>query len=130
MELSRNIFQEEKIQRIKKAAVELAVNSTAHGIPNIFRTELKLLKIMWFICICFSSASCVLLCVKSILKYYEYEVVTKISKIVEYPTSFPAISICNINGLTSETAVDFSKNIIANEIYNFSLVDPHYFILS
>ena len=111
----------EKITRIKKSAIEVAVSSTAHGIPNIFRTDLKILQIMWFICICLSSAACVFLCVKSILKYYEYEVVTKISQIMEYPTSFPAISICNANGLTSEAAYNFFEEIKAKE--NLSKAD-------
>ena len=125
---SRKDLKEEKITRIKKAAIEVAVSSTAHGIPNIFRTDLKLLQIMWFICICFSSAACVFLCVKSILKYYEYEVVTKISQVVEYPTPFPAISICNMNGLTSEAAVNFSKEITANE--KLFSNDPNFEVLS
>ena len=128
MDESRNIFPEEKFMRIKKAAIGFALSSTAHGIPKMFRTEFKLLRMMWFICFCFSTAACVLLCVKSILKYYEHGVVTKISQVVEYHTSFPAISICNMNGLTSETAVEFSKNLMAN--VNYSLNDPHYFILN
>ncbi len=81
-----------KSQRIKNRVKEMILDSTSHGLPHFFRTDKKCLKTMWLsffiVCIVIS----IYLITKDINQYLEYEVVTQIDIINEYPMQFPTIS--------------------------------------
>ena len=81
-----------KSKRIKNRVKEMILDSTSHGLPNFFRTDKKCLKIMWLsffiVCVVIS----IFLITKDINQYLEYEVVTQIDIINEYPMQFPTIS--------------------------------------
>lgn len=74
---------------------ELMLSSTSHGLPNIFRTERKSLKIMWLFVFSLSSAFCMFTVIQAIKNYLDFEVVTKIEVIHESPTEFPTITFIN-----------------------------------
>ena len=94
-----NLKDEKRISRLALiwyAVNEVAQNSTSHGIPNVFRTNLTILKIVWFVFFMISCGGCAYLLYRSITSFLLYEVVTTIKVINEMPMPFPAISICQI----------------------------------
>lgn len=97
---------------IKNAAIEVGSTSTCHGkkkknwsfcrisklyvlihnlgVPNIIRTKLKIIKLIWFICMLCSFSYCSNLIYESILEYINYETVTDTEIIYQNPTEFPS----------------------------------------
>ena len=82
-----------KMSKIKSTFLELALNTTFQGVQNIARTDIRLLQVIWFICILISSCGCIYVCVKTLLNYLQYEVVTKITQINEIPSLFPVVTV-------------------------------------
>ena len=82
------------LNQIKYVLTETALNTTAHAIPNIIRSKLLVLKLLWFISLLISSGGCAYLMYRTIASYLEFEVVTKISINREIPSLFPTVTIC------------------------------------
>ena len=76
---------ESKIFKIKKSLLSIALDSTAHGLPNIFRKEKKGFRYMWAFLCCVAWALLILLTQKLVANYYKYEVVTNINVYTEIP---------------------------------------------
>ena len=122
--------------KVKGVVVEIATNSSTHGLPNIARTNSFFLKIMWFIFTVLCTSICLYLNVKTILNYLDYEVVTKISVINQIPAPFPTITICSLNMLATDYAIEYTTNMTKSlleqaKLYdlpeyseNFSIFDP------
>jgi hypothetical protein len=105
-----------KIEKIKKKTKELIMASTSHGLPNIFRTNRIIFKLMWFILFLLSTALGINTVIGTVNTYLNYEIVTKIDVITEIPTNFPAITIINLRNK--------KMNISLNELMiycNFNL---------
>ena len=82
-----------KRREILNLLEKLSLKSTIHGLPNIIKTEKRLLKLMWLLLfVLFTIIGCysVFLSVSNFLKF---EVVTKIEVIKEKSISFPALTI-------------------------------------
>lgn len=105
--MSREII----FREIKLKVTTWSASSTVHGLPNVFRTSNKLMKIMWLLCFTASFSVCSYLIIANIIRYFEYRVKTSIGNIYEYPIKFPAVSICNINPFVTE----FSKKFIQDK---------------
>ena len=88
------INENSSFTRIKLVIKETAENSTSHGIPNIARSNSYILKFLWLICLLVSTVGCGYLVYNSLKSYFNYEVVTKITKHSQTPSPFPVISIC------------------------------------
>jgi hypothetical protein len=81
-----------KLELIKKKTLELALVSSAHGVPNIFRTNKFVMKIVWaFLFIIFSAISFYTVALV-ISNYLNLEKVTKIEIKYEKNIQFPAIT--------------------------------------
>ncbi len=66
-----------KINRIKKKLKEMLVDSTIHALPNIYKTDRILFKIMWFSFFLTTLAFSIQLITKSINDYIKYETITQ-----------------------------------------------------
>lgn len=64
-----------------------------HGIPNLFKTDLLILRISWILFILAAIAGCAFINTKALMNYLSYEVTTKISVVSETPLEFPVIKI-------------------------------------
>ena len=93
--------------QIKSILKEVLYNSTAQAILKIFNTRHKLIKIIWIICLVLTCSTCAPLIVKSLTRYFSYEVVTTSRTIYEAPALFPKITICNRNLFTTEYSAHF-----------------------
>jgi hypothetical protein len=101
------------LKELNTIFTEWCTNSTAHAIPNIFRTDSKQLKFIWTISLLISASYCFYSVFLSIINYYSYPIYTNTQIINEIPTKFPAVSICNLK-LTNKTS---SKSYLDNLLY-------------
>lgn len=106
--------------KLKETVVEWCKSSTSHGLPNIFRNESYILKIIWLLCFCASTGYCFYSLYISIIQYFEYQVTSQISQVFESPTEFPTVTICNQNMFVTPTALNFTKDILSKN----GIVDP------
>jgi hypothetical protein len=85
------------IYEIKAFAFNWIGSSTSHGLPSVFRTNQTYLKIIWTLCFIASTATCGLLVVNYITTYISYGTNVNLEMVKDYPSHFPAITICNLN---------------------------------
>lgn len=92
---------------------ESALDSTGHGIPHIFtRHKNPLVRIMWFVCFLAASGCCAWINTTSISDFFDYEAVSKTETILEIPTAFPTVSLCNINPFVTNYSIQFVQMIL------------------
>ena len=114
-----------KKSRIRKAFLEWSQSVTYHCFPKIFKQDTRLiLRLAWsLIFIGLSSLTCFIL-VNIIIQYYQFGVSTSIQIIIESPTLFPTITICDANPFTTEQAEgmiqDFSLKNFGIDLRNIS----------
>jgi hypothetical protein len=84
-----------KKELIKNKITELALVSTSHGLPSVFRVERNFLKITWLFLFIGGCVISILLVKQSIIDYLNYSVVTNINEIYEMPIEYPKISFIN-----------------------------------
>ncbi len=95
-ELTRQHSKTNKtFEKIKQKTIQLLLVSTTHGLPNAFKTNRIIFKIMWISFFVISTFFGVNTVIDIIKTYLNYEIVTKIDVITEIPTDFPAITIIN-----------------------------------
>jgi hypothetical protein len=83
---------------IKNKIIELALVSTSHGLPSVFRTERKILKVIWLFLFLFGCGYGTSTVIKSISDYFDYPVVTNIEEIYQKSEiEYPQISFINLN---------------------------------
>ena len=110
---------------------------TLHGIPNVFRTNHLILKILWILAFLTSSSFCAYVVYESIANFMQFNVVTNIRINSENPITLPTISVCNLNGFVTEEGYkmvdDFVKmnfgidlNDILSKEPNYTVLDPRY----
>jgi hypothetical protein len=89
-----------KREKIKKIIVDILSMSTAHGIPNILRSNNLFLIIMWSMVCGLSVCVGSYFVIDNVLDYLKYNTVSTISVVSEQSVQFPTISICAHPGIT------------------------------
>lgn len=84
-----------KLKDIELQTSQMLEVSTFQGLSNMIRTKRSLFKLMWLISFFVSLSACVYYQVKTLIDYFEYEVVTTITTIPESNQEFPTITLCN-----------------------------------
>ena len=102
-----------KINQIIKKEFE---SSTIHAIPNIIRNKSYFFKFFWTFWFIASSGVCLWFMSESIITFFDYEVVNKISAVNKMSIEFPTVTICNLNFATSNFSSDLYEEI-KNETY-------------
>jgi len=85
-----------ELQRLKNNLSELLSESTAYGLPKIFKSKRMFFKIFWLIYFLLGTIFCIYFTRKTIDNYYQYEVVSQRATIFPISMPFPAISICSM----------------------------------
>ena len=73
------------------------LQSTSHGIPNVFRTKNSILKTIWLLVFLGSCGYCFYTIIKSIVEYTQFETNSQTFYARESEMNFPAVTICNLN---------------------------------
>lgn len=102
-----------KVNQFKEKFIEWSSYSTAHGIPNIFRLESRLLKIIWILCFLTSFAYCSFTIVNIVVVYLEYGVLINQEVVSEPPVDFPVVTVCNLNAFDKRNAQSYINQVLA-----------------
>ena len=94
-------------QEIKNNLSEILGESTAYGLPKIFKSKRIFLKIFWLAFFLMGSIASIYYIVQSINSYLLYEVIPKIEIINENPMQFPTITFCNNDKSFNKDLIDF-----------------------
>lgn len=110
-----------KSQILKELIYESAMESTAHSLPYIFKRSNPLIKTFWILCLIASASTCATMITMSIMNYYRYETITKAETMYEFPTHFPAVTICNLNPFQTNYSFDFITDFFkSNNLTNLN----------
>ena len=104
-----------KTKRLKNHLKRLALTSTSHGLPNIFRTKRYSIKIMWLIFFVISTSLGVYMSVRSVSNYLSHNVITQLDVIYELPTQFPTVTFFNLRNSKSKMRLE---NLLIDCFYN------------
>ena len=113
----------EKQEKLEENLRENLKNMKVDGLPNIFRTNLLPFQIMWIVILLFSFSFCVYLLTISFLDYFKFQVTTNFRLLSELKSTFPTVTICNMNPLNSDYAV--SLMVEANLSASYDADEPH-----
>ena len=91
---SIEINTESKFKKIQNRALQLLLQTSAHGIPRLLRAKRIFFIFMWFAFIMVSTGFGAYFIVKNTMDYLDYKAVTTINVIDEYKSQFPTISFC------------------------------------
>lgn len=117
----------EHFEIIGKVFRESAMDSTSHGLPHVFKRDTLFIQLFWIICFTASAGVCFFMISQTITDYLKYETVSKTETILEIPSKFPTISICNLNGFqTNDSAYFLSKIPNANYLLNLNFFQYNY----
>jgi len=83
-----------------------------HFVLNVFYSPHFSLKIVHLIFILISSGLALYMTITLVINYFDYNVVTVTRTINENPVTFPKVTICNRNVLTTKYAYEFLANSI------------------
>ena len=118
---------ERKRDQFKDKFVEWTSYSTAHGIPNIFRLESQLLKVIWILCFLVSFAYCSYTIVNIVIVFLQYGVLINQEVVSEAPVDFPAVTVCNLNAFDKRHAQNYINQVLAanniSYVSNINLID-------
>ena len=84
------------------------------GVPNIIRSERRLVKFMWAVILILCSGVCIFLIIGSIREYQNYEVISTSRILQEEYSIFPTLTICNNNPLSTDYSVQLIKQAKLN----------------
>ena len=93
------------LMELKEEMKELKVD----GIPNIIRSERRLVQCMWAAILVLSGCVCVYLIINSVHEYQHFEVISTHRLVLEEESTFPTITICNNNPFSTDFAVQLIK---------------------
>jgi hypothetical protein len=77
-----------KMSKIKEYIKEMIMNSTVHALPNIYKKERTVFKIMWLLLLLTSIGTNLRLTVKCFSDYLLYETITQIRVCTEQPGNY------------------------------------------
>lgn len=81
---------------------EFSLNTTAHGLPGIARSNSLHNRIYWSIALLAFTGFMIYLIVQAVRAYLEYPTQMDLSVAPEWPQYFPAFSFCNAGGMRSD----------------------------
>jgi len=90
------------VEEIKINLSKILAESTAYGLPRIFKSKRSFLKLFWLTFFLLGSIASVYFTAKSINNYLEYEVIPKLEIINLNQIQFPTITLCS-NGFVNKT---------------------------
>jgi hypothetical protein len=98
----------------KVIIVEWFLSTTAHALPNIFRTGNILLKMIWLCCFLACFSYCIVSVVTTINNYTTYPSYINTKIIQEIPSQFPAITICNQKTVNTTKSISYLNTNVPN----------------
>jgi hypothetical protein len=113
---------------LKLIIIEQFLTTTAHALPNIFRTGNIILKIIWLFAFLACGSYCVASVVKTFTEYLTFPTYTSTEIIKEVSTKFPAVTICNLKTINTTRSSSYFKAFYEFNYENYMM--PFEYIIS
>ncbi|XP_040180394.1 amiloride-sensitive sodium channel subunit gamma-2-like [Rana temporaria] len=84
---------------LRKLGRAILQHTSAHGIPNIFRSRHWFRRLVWLFFVTFALSCALWQCTEMVMTYYTYPSHEKIMLISSAKLKFPAVTICNLNSV-------------------------------
>lgn len=108
-----------KYHRRRSIIREFSLNTTAHGIPGIARSQSIPNRIFWTFSSIIFTGIMIYFITESIRAYFRYPTQTLVTAVDEWPQPFPAVSICNYSPLRRDRFIQ----PFLNYLYSRNLTD-------
>lgn len=83
------------------------------------RAKSHVIRIMWIFFFLAALAGCGYFFITTLINYFQFVAVAQINVIQEYPTSFPAVTICNLNPFNIKVAQMYLNNYFTKNNYTY-----------
>lgn len=80
----------------------------------MFKRDNLVIKTLWLIGFLISAGWMVFMIIQGGTTYFKWETVIKTETIVEIPTKFPTVAICNANSFLTPYSIEFVQNFMAS----------------
>jgi hypothetical protein len=113
----------------KKIVVEWVKESTSHGLPRIIKSKYLILKILWAIAFCSGIAAVTYYLINTLTAYFQYQPVVQVTRVDEFPTIFPSVTICNLIPFVNLSRLGLTnEKVLFNQDSFDSLNLDYYFV--
>ena len=140
-EISEQLLLEKKRAAIIRRMLRSRRNEAVQGVLKVAHADHMIIKVFWIVALVIASGLCAYLIVESVVTYLEYRVFTTSRTVIETPTEFPKVTICNYNQFSTKYAYELISSINdeyypgqnvfdAAQTQNMSSVDKYNLILS
>lgn len=106
--------------QIKEKFINFSLATTCHGYPNIFKTDILVVKVIWVVCCLASASSCIWMIARSVEIYLEFGVTTTIRVVDQTPMTFPTVTVCTTNPFQTAFAEKYLEQTFI-EYFNTSI---------
>ena len=96
--------------------------------PRIIKSKYLILKILWGIAFLGGIAGATYYLINTLTTYYQYQPVVQVSLIEEFPTQFPAVTICNLNPFVNLNRSGINQTNLFNKVSLNSKNINYYFV--
>lgn len=107
-----NLVEEKKTKQAKQKFINWIQDSSLHGFPKIFKTDISILKIIWIIFIGLSISGCCFFIFNTVNNFLKFEVTTVIRRKPQNPIKLPAFSICHKDFFLTHNGHDFLQKFM------------------
>jgi hypothetical protein len=83
------------------------------GVPNIYKTDSRVIRVIWICSLLGSLAYCSATIVFMVLDYFSYSTLINIDLVNDYDMEFPTVTICNLS------PIDFSNQTVQEVIKSY-----------
>ncbi|KAM5146528.1 epithelial sodium channel subunit gamma-like [Mantella aurantiaca] len=96
MKVLRTSYDANTLRKLGRTVLQ---HTSAHGIPNIFRSRHWFRRLVWLSFVTFALSCALWQCTEMVMTYYTYPSHEKIMLISSAKLKFPAVTICNLNSV-------------------------------
>jgi hypothetical protein len=107
------------LKEIKTNLSKILGESTAYGLPKVFKSKRIFFKLYWLAFILFGSIASIYFIVDSIQNYLKYEIIPKTKIIHESQMTFPTITFCSDKSLNKDQIFYCSFNKEKNNCIDY-----------
>ena len=100
------------LKKIKEEAIEPIESWTLHGLPNVFRTKYKSIKIIWIILFLAALGISIYFLYNTINEYLQYNVTTVVRIVNVEEMDLPVITFCDKNFVNNQNGLDYYVSIL------------------
>ncbi|KAG2469868.1 ASIC2 protein, partial [Polypterus senegalus] len=118
------VKRRQTVSPLSQLCRNIALHTSAHGIPNVLRARHWLRRLLWATFVCFALCCALWQCIEVLRYFYNYPSHEKITLVSSSRLNFPAVTLCNLNSQDSGLEQSHRRNATVSnasqEIMNYA----------